>query len=187
MRSGSSGIYGWEGFATGDIANILSAVAIGRNPRRPRADGARHTRRPAGRLIMTGAARKPVVLSALVLPQMIQYPHRLPFGVCVQSIEHDRRARRHPHQIRCGLAKPLADTRRPFRKRGVEARAKGRNRSLRAPVKFMVQAGSKRGCSARGSRVACGRVACGLLAENRLVRESGLASIARHRYDRRRL
>jgi hypothetical protein len=51
---------------------------------------------------------------------MVRYARRLAFGDGVQSIEHDCGARRDPHQIRCSLAKPSADIRRPLREGGVE-------------------------------------------------------------------
>jgi hypothetical protein len=72
---------------------------------------------------------------------MFRHARGLAFGICVQSIEHDRGARRHPHQIRCGLAKPLSDTRRPLRECGVEARTKRRDGGFGSAVKLTIQTG----------------------------------------------
>jgi hypothetical protein len=82
---------------------------------------------------------------------MIGCTRGLAFGVCVQSIEHDRGARRHPHQIRCSLAKPLVDIRRPLREGGVEARAKCRDGGFGAAMKLTIQTGGKCRISARTS------------------------------------
>src|SRR5271166_5648079 len=108
---------------------------------------------------------------------MIRHAGGLAFGACVQSIEHDRRARRHPHQIRRGLAKPLADNRRPLCERGIEARAKRRNGGFRPPMKVAVETGRKCRRSARGSRVPEGL----LRDDRRLGRLSrGKPDLARH-------
>jgi len=84
-----------------------------------------------------------VVLPIVMPSQMVRYARRPAFGDGVQSIEHDGGARRDPHQIRCSLAKPLADIRRPLREGGVEARAKCRDGGLGAAMKLMIQTGGE--------------------------------------------
>jgi len=75
---------------------------------------------------------------------MVWYPRRPAFGVSVQSIEHDRGARRYPHKIRCGLPKSLTDTGRSLCESGVKARTKRRDGSFRSAMKLTIQAGRKR-------------------------------------------
>jgi hypothetical protein len=82
---------------------------------------------------------------------MVRYARGLAFGSCVQSIEHDRGARRDPHQIRCSLAKPLVDIRRPLRNGGVKARAKCRDGGFGAAMKLIIQTGGECRRSARRS------------------------------------
>src|SRR5260370_26438214 len=91
------------------------------------------------------------MLATVAPPQMVRYPRGLAFGICVQPVEHDRGARRHPHQIRCSLAKPLADSRRPLREGGVEARAKCRDGGFGAAMKLIIQTGGECRGSARSS------------------------------------
>ena len=55
------------------------------------------------------------MLTTLAPPRMVWRARGLAFGDGVQSIEHDGGARRDPHQIRCCLAKPVVDIRRPLR------------------------------------------------------------------------
>jgi hypothetical protein len=74
---------------------------------------------------------------------MVRYARGLAFGICVQSIEHDRGARRHPHQIRCCLAQPFPDNRRSLRQCSVKARAKCRDGGFGAAVKLTIQTGGK--------------------------------------------
>jgi hypothetical protein len=107
------------------------------------------------------------VLTTVAPTQMVRHPRGLSFGGCVQSIEHYRRARGHPHQIRCSLSKALADTRRPLFEGGVEARAKCRDRGFGAAMKLIVQTGGK-----------CCVSACSSLWGNRLT------SFAKHWSDR---
>jgi hypothetical protein len=83
------------------------------------------------------------MLTILAPPRVIGRGHELSFGARVQSIEHDRGACRHSHQIRRSLSKPLADTRRPLLEGGIEARAKCRDRSLGADMKLIVQTGGQ--------------------------------------------
>ncbi len=82
---------------------------------------------------------------------MVRDARGLAFGIRVQSIEHDRGASRHPHQIRCSLAKPLADIRRPLREGGVEAGAKCRDGGFGAAIELTIQTGGKCRISARTS------------------------------------
>jgi hypothetical protein len=84
-----------------------------------------------------------VVLPIVTPSQMVRYARRLAFGDGVQSIEHDGGARRNPHQIRCSLAKPVADIRRPLREGSVEARAKCRDGGLDAAMKLLIQTGGE--------------------------------------------
>jgi hypothetical protein len=69
---------------------------------------------------------------------MVRHPHWPAFGICIQSIEHDRGARRHPHQIRCGLAKSLPDTGRSLGESSVEARAKRRDGGFGSAMKLTI-------------------------------------------------
>jgi hypothetical protein len=75
---------------------------------------------------------------------VLWYPRRPAFGICVQPIEHDRGTRRYPHQIRCGLAKPLPDTGRSLCESGVEARTKRRDCGFGSTMKFTIQTGRER-------------------------------------------
>jgi hypothetical protein len=113
------------------------------------------------------AAGKPVVLPIVTPSQMVRYARQLAFGAGVQSIEHDGGARRDPHQIRCSLAKPLADIRRPLREGGVEARAKCRDGGFCVAMKLTIQTGRDCRISAGGSWW-----------------RSGLAALAEHWSDR---
>ena len=107
------------------------------------------------------------MLTTLAPPRMVWRARGLAFGDGVQSIEHDGGARRDPHQIRCSLAKPLADIRRPLREGGVEARAKCRDGGLGAAMKLMIQTGGE----------------CRISAGSSWLR-SGLAALAEHWSDR---
>ncbi|HEX4614510.1 MAG TPA: hypothetical protein VH230_01215 [Stellaceae bacterium] len=98
---------------------------------------------------------------------MVRHARGLALGICVQSIEHDGRARRDPHQIRCSLAKSLPDTRRLLYEGSVEARAKCRDGGFGAVLKLIIQAGGER-------RISAGNSWWG----------SGLASLAEHWSDR---
>jgi hypothetical protein len=75
---------------------------------------------------------------------MLWYPRRPAFSICVQSIEHDRGARRDPHQIRCGLAKSLPDTGRSLCESGVEAGTKRRDGGFGSTMKLTIQTGRER-------------------------------------------
>jgi hypothetical protein len=100
---------------------------------------------------MQGTVGQPVVLATLTPPRVIGCGHGRAFGACVQSIEHDRGARRHPHQIRCSLAKPLEDILRALREGSVEARAKCCDGGLGAAMKLIIQTGGECRRSARSS------------------------------------
>src|SRR5204863_8461326 len=93
----------------------------------------------------------PVALPTVAPPQMVRHARGLAFDICVQSIEHDRRARRHPHQIRCSLAKSLSDAGRSLCKSGVEARTKRRDGGFGAVMKLIIQTGGECRISARSS------------------------------------
>jgi hypothetical protein len=107
------------------------------------------------------------VLATLAPSRMVRRARGLAFGGCVQSIEHDRGARRHPHQIRRCLAKPLADMGRPLREGSVEARAKCRDGGFGVAMKLTIQTG----CECR-------------ISTRRSLWGSGLASLAEQRSDR---
>jgi ferredoxin len=143
---------------------------------------------PTGaRAIIPGAVGRPVVLMTVAPPQMLWYPRRPAFGICVQSIEHDRGARRYPHQIRCGLAKSLPDTGRSLRESGIEARTKRRDGGFGSAMKLTIQTGRERRsatCSSlRGPDLAslAGRRRDRLAGRSQLDRWSSRPDLGRHR------
>ena len=100
---------------------------------------------------MQSAVGEPVVLTTLAPPRVSGGGHWPAFGACVQSIEYDRGARSHPHQIRCSLAKPLADILLPLREGSIEARAKRCDGGFGAAMKLIIQTAGECRRSARSS------------------------------------
>jgi hypothetical protein len=99
--------------------------------------------------MIPGAAAKQVALTTVVPSQMVRHARGLAFGICVQSIEHDRGTRRHPHQIRCSLAQPLPDNRRSLHEGRVEARAKCRDGGFGPAMKLAIKSRGECRISAR--------------------------------------
>ena len=114
------------------------------------------------------------MLSTLAPPHMVRHTCGLAVGICVQPIEHNRGARRHPHQIRCSLAKPLANTRRPLREGGLEARAKCRDGGFGSDMKLMIQTCGECRRSARSSLCGSGLASCAEHWSERFTRRSRL-------------
>ena len=143
--------------------------------------------RTGARAIIPGAVGRPVVLMTVAPPQMLWYPSRPAFGICVQSIERDRGARRYPHQIRCGLAKSLPDTGRSLCESGIEARTKRRDGGFGSAMKRTIQTGreprSATCSSLRGPDLAslAGRRRDRLAGQSQLDRRSSRPDLGRHR------
>lgn len=96
------------------------------------------------------------VLASVRKSQIVLRLNGSAFGARAQSIEHDRGARRHSHQIGCGLTKSLAGYRRTLGERRIEARSKRIYRSLCTALKLAIQTGGKGGqlaCVARAAVV----------------------------------
>src|SRR5215469_7776727 len=149
---------------------------------RRRVSTSRHSARACRRTLRRPITAKRRLLVAVIAgAHMIRHARRLALGSGVQSIEHDRRARRDSHQIRSRLPKPLPDTRRTLRERRVKTGAKRRNRCLGSAVKIAIESrGECRGPAA--TPLGCSRLSA--LADGRICRLAAGPQPERLRYSR---